>query len=116
DGEGLTGVLSAQAGAWFYKRNLGGGALAPVMRLASQPSVAAAGGLQLLDVAGDGKKALVTSGNSISGFQERTDDGWSRFTPFRQRPNVDFHDANLRMVDLDGDGVADLLVTEDEVL
>ena len=34
--------------------------------------------------------------------------------PFRALPNVDFHDPNLRFVDLTGDGMADILITEDD--
>ena len=34
--------------------------------------------------------------------------------PFRALPNVDFHDPNLRFTDLTGDGLADILITEDD--
>src|SRR5262249_54565261 len=52
-----------------------------------------------------------------AGFYERTEDGaWQPFTPFVSMPGVDWNDPNLKMIDLDGDGHADILITEDEVL
>ena len=42
DGEGISGVLAREGGAWFYKANLGDGRFAPERMLATQP--AAAGG------------------------------------------------------------------------
>ena len=38
------------------------------------------------------------------------------FRPFDSLPNLDWHDPNLRFVDLDGDGHADVLITEDDAL
>ena len=117
DGEGVSGILSKQAGAWFYKANLGDGRLGPVTTLPQQPSLAAAtsGGPQLLDLAGDGQLDFVTFGN-VPGFFERTADGaWDAFRPFRTLPNVDWDDPNLRFVDLNGDGLADVLVTDNDV-
>ena len=35
--------------------------------------------------------------------------------PFASLPNIDWQDPNLRFVDLTGDGLADALITEDEV-
>ena len=67
DGEGLSGVLTEQGGAWFYKRNLGDGAAfgagdpARVARRAVPP-LAASPGAQLLDLAGDGQLDLVVLG------------------------------------------------------
>ncbi|MEM6930761.1 MAG: toxin TcdB middle/N-terminal domain-containing protein, partial [Myxococcota bacterium] len=116
DGEGLSGLLTEQAGAWYYKRNEGQGELGPVRRLGERPQLGL-GGLQLLDLGGDGRLDLVSFRPPMAGHYERTDDGrWGDFHYFRSVPNVDPSDPNVRMVDLDGDGHADLLVTEDEVL
>ena len=43
DGEGLSGILARQGGAWFYKANLGSGRFAPGRMLATQPAMAAPG-------------------------------------------------------------------------
>jgi hypothetical protein len=52
DKEGLTGVLTEQADAWYYKRNLGDGTFGALERIAPRPSIAALSGgrQQLLDL------------------------------------------------------------------
>ena len=118
DGEGIAGVLSEQADAWFYKPNLGEGQFGAVERVAARPSLAALnrGRQQLLDLAGDGHLDLVDFQAPTPGFFSRTDDaGWERFRSFIDLPNLDWQDPNLRFVDLTGDGHADLLVTDDQV-
>jgi RHS repeat-associated protein len=112
DGEGLSGVLTNQASAWFYKANLGEGRFGPVQLVATVPSHAAlAGGRQeLLDLAGNGQLDLVDFQGATPGFFERTEErGWAPFLPFQARPVVDWDDPHLRFVDLSGDGHADLL-------
>ncbi len=116
DGEGLSGVLARPGGAWYYQRNLGGGRFAPPRALATQP--AAAGGQarpQLLDLAGDGHLDVAELGGPVPGYYRRTDDdGWQPFRPFLSGPNIAWDDPDLRMVDLDGDGLADVLITGDD--
>ena len=128
DGEGLLGLLSEHAGEWLYKRNLsplderalvaGGATFAAQERLASLPAAALGGTAhQLLDLAGDGQLEFVDFDRSVPGFDRRTADaGWSPFQPFTSMPTLDWRDPNMRFVDLTGDGIADILVTEDEVL
>jgi RHS repeat-associated protein len=118
DGEGLSGILTEQADAWFYKPNLGGGQFGPIQPVAARPSLAAlsSGRQQLLDLAGDGQLDLAQFDDPVPGFFERThDERWERFTPFASLPRLAWDDPNLRFLDLTGDGHADVLVTEDEV-
>ncbi|HET6232637.1 MAG TPA: SpvB/TcaC N-terminal domain-containing protein, partial [Longimicrobiaceae bacterium] len=118
DGEGLSGILASQADAWLYKRNLGGGRFGPAETVATLPVPAALGvGPQLLDLAGDGRLDLADFGGPTPGFWERTDDGgWEPFRAFVAVPKLSWGDPNLRFVDLDGDGHADVLVTEGDSL
>ncbi len=134
EGVGLSGVLTEQAGCWFYKRNLGpinlvteapGQAaeralakLAPIELIGAKPNVMLGpGGGQLMDLSGDGRLDVVMLDGPIPGFFEQDEDGgWNPFRPFTSGLNRSTADPNLRLVDLDGDGHADVLITENDVL
>lgn len=118
DGEGLSGVLSEQAGAWHYKPNLGDGRFGPSRVVARQPAMAFAAGSrhQLMDLAGHGEINVVDFSGPTPGFHERDGvEGWKRHVPFASLPTIDWSDPNLRFLDLTGDGHADALITEQEV-
>ncbi|MCI0647258.1 MAG: toxin, partial [Chloroflexi bacterium] len=131
DGEGLPGILTEQTEGWFYKRNLSPipvkvngketvvASFAPLERVAAIPSLANLenGQQQFLDLAGDGQVDLVQFNRPLSGYYERSHDySWVNFIPFASTPNLAWEDPNLKFVDLTGDGHADILVTEDNVL
>ena len=122
-GEGVPGILAEQAGAWFYKRNLSplGGRpvqFAPLERVVTKPSLAlASGGAQFMDLAGDGQPDVVVLDGPCPGLFEHDEaEGWQPFRPFASRLDRDLRDPNLKFVDLDGDGHADVLITEDDAL
>ena len=101
DGEGLSGILTEQAGAWFYKRNL-----SPITssrrtaasrrrplcarrtrRAQAQRSRLSGGRQQFMDLAGDGQPDLVVLDGPTPGFYEHDDDeGWEPFRPFTSLP------------------------------
>ncbi len=131
-GEGLSGILSEQADGWFYKRNLGPinlerdqdgverarAKFAPVEVVCTKPNATIAGGAaQFMDLAGEGQLDLVTLDGATQGFYEHDGvDGWKPFCAFTSRLNRDTRDSNLRFVDLDGDGRADVLITENDAV
>lgn len=117
DGEGVSGILTDQAGAWFFKPNLGDGRFGPLEPIAATPPLATLSGgpAQLLDLAGDGQLDLVAFGGPAPGFSERTTDrGWEPHRTFAKLPNVRWEDPNLRFADLSGDGLADAVITDSE--
>lgn len=117
-GEGIPGILTEQAGAWFYKRNLSPlgntAAFGPLEPVAVKPNVALSGA-ELMDLAGDGQPDVVLMDGPTAGFYEHdAAEGWLPFRPFTSPLNRDLRDPNLKFVDLDGDGHADVLITEDD--
>ncbi|MHB8655042.1 MAG: SpvB/TcaC N-terminal domain-containing protein [Terriglobia bacterium] len=129
DGEGISGILTEQGSAWFYKPNLSPANLqsengvertlpqfGPVELVTTKPSLAALGSgrQQLLDLSGDGQLDLVDFNAPTPGYFERTEDeGWEPFASFQSLPALDWQNPNLKLIDLDGDGHADILISED---
>jgi len=119
-GEGIPGILARQGGAWFYKRNLSPlgerVAFAPVEKTALQPSIQSGNQTRLMDLTGEGRLDFVVTDGALAGsYKHDEKEGWQSFRSFASWPHVDLSDPNLRFIDLDGDGHADLLITEDEV-
>jgi RHS repeat-associated protein len=117
DSEGLPGILIEQPQAWFYKRNLGGGAFDASSRVAQWPvGGSLAGGIaELTDLAGDGLKYLVRHRETPAGYFRRNEDqSWAPFVTFETLPRIRWDDPELRFIDVDGDGLPDLLIGEDE--
>ncbi|MES2673777.1 MAG: SpvB/TcaC N-terminal domain-containing protein [Pseudomonadota bacterium] len=132
DGEGLSGILTEQAGAWFYKRNVSANhqvldsktnlprtipRFNPIELVASKPnSTLDSRHAQFMDLSGNGQIDLVAVEGPLPGFYERTqDEGWEQFQTFASYPHVDTRSPNLKFIDLTGDGHADILISEDQV-
>lgn len=130
DGEGLAGILAGTADGWYYKRNLSAacltpqpdGSVAPRARFGPLETVGAlpAGSdlakARLLDLSGSGHLDVVDLSQPDPGYYRRTADAsFEPFRPFAALPRLDFDEQNLVMLDLTGDGLTDLLLTEDEV-
>ena len=128
DGEGLSGILSPADGAWYYKRNLSAANLVaqpdgtvaarasfgPLETVTHLPSRSDLAGVRLLDLSGGGHLDVVDLAGPDPGFFERTED--ATFEPlqrFAALPALDWSDPNLTFIDLTGDGLADILMTED---
>ena len=127
DGEGLSGILADVGGAWNYKRNLSaanqvpqptappprGHASArwrPSGRCPRAPTCPAPADGPV----GDGRLDVVALAEPDAGYFERTP------TPelgaagrFAALPQLDWTDQNITFADITGDGLADILLTED---
>lgn len=131
DGEGLSGMLTDTGSSWLYKRNLSAnnlviqldGTLATRARFGGLETVAelvSAPVQRLLDLAGAGQLDVVSLTGPTPGFFKRSvdftrpeDAGFEPFHSFVSLPVIDWEDPNLKFIDLTGDGLADVLVTED---
>lgn len=115
--EGLAGLLTEQADGWYYKDNLGEGAFGQAKRVTPKPSFTGLGGtMHLADLDADGGRQLVSYDGAYPGYFEL--DGnreWQGFRAFMHVPNIDLADRNTRMLDLNGDGRPEALITEDNV-
>ena len=115
--EGLSGILTEQGTGWFYKHNLSGGKFEQAKLVSPKPSFSGLGAqMQLMDLDADGSKQLVSLSNEPKGYFELSDnEEWGGFKTFENLPNINMGDANARRLDLNGDGKADVLITEDHV-
>ena len=119
DGEGLSGILTEQAGSWFYKPNLspvnqqttnGVENTLPQFGPAEVVSKRPAGELnrgrqQLMDLSGDGHLDLVDFESATPGYFERKNDGaWDKFIAFQSLPVLNWRNPELKFIDLTGDG------------
>jgi RHS repeat-associated protein len=121
NGEGLKGLLTEDERAWYYKRNVSawnpdGGPprtrLEPLVVLAEKP---AAAGLTLSDLNGDGNLCAVKLAPPDPGWFEYTPDaGWSPYRQLEATASLDWASPELRILDVTGDGLADVLVCEDD--
>jgi RHS repeat-associated protein len=128
-GEGAPGILIEQADAWYYRRNLSpmpvdrngearvAARFAPLEAVRRKPEAGLGRGTDVMDLAGDGLPDVVVTAGAVKGLYEHDEaDGWRPFRAFTSVPTRDLQDPNLRLVDLDGDGHADVLITLDEAL
>ena len=128
NGDGLPGILTDSGTEWGYKRNLSptnlvtqsdGSVIArakfgPQETVAVLPSRNTLTESRLLDLDGSGHLDVVALDDSAPGFFRRSaHGGWQPFRPFESLAAIDWSDPNVALVDLTGDGLADVLFTED---
>jgi RHS repeat-associated protein len=109
-GDGLPGILHETPGGWTFKRNLGAGRFAAQVAVMERPAVRA-GTYALGDVDGDGHADASLFSSRLAGLFEQ--DGASRrwthraFTTF---PHLEAMTGRAQWVDLDGDGLPELVM------
>ena len=123
DGEGLSGILTEQAGGWFYKRNLSAGVpgesrvdrpVRPRLGVATRPPFLAAGSAAIVGPRRRRAGRLVEIDRAEAGSTSAPTMLAGAVSGLLSLPNVDPHDPNLGFVDLTGDGHADILIIQDE--
>jgi len=69
-----------------------------------------------MDLDADGSKQIVSLNNEPKGYFELSDEEeWQAFRTFENLPNINMGDTNVRMLDLNGDGRPEVLITENHV-
>lgn len=115
--EGIAGMLTEQGGAWYYKSNLGNGEFSRADNLSPLPSLRGLtdGTVMLQELKSDGSVYLTQLNKDPKGYFKLDDDSeWQPMQTFRSMPNLATDDPNLRLIDLTGDGMADIMVMQDD--
>jgi RHS repeat-associated protein len=112
-GNGLPDILELN-GTVRYWRNLGNGTFDRPREMRDAPAglQLADPGVQLVDADGDGRvDLLVTTGTVAGYFPLRFGGTWDRrsFKRYKTAPSFNLEDPEVKLVDLDGDGVTDAI-------
>ncbi len=112
-GDGLPDILEMNGTVRTW-RNLGGGCfdMPRVMRSAAPPVQLADPGVQMLDADGDGRiDLMVTDGALTQVYPLNFDGEWDKpvSKPSAAVPSFNLEDPEVKLVDLDGDGVTDAI-------
>ncbi|MFO7863501.1 MAG: SpvB/TcaC N-terminal domain-containing protein, partial [Salinivirgaceae bacterium] len=128
-GEGLQSLLHTSNNAWYIKPNMGdqtmlqdevvGENLPPQLKLGTMqlllqtPRVANQNGMSfhLTDVDSDSQPEVVVNSPHMHGFYSFENNKWQPFQNFKQYPNIDLNSPFTRMMELSGDGLADIIVS-----
>ena len=112
-GNGLPDVLEMN-GSVRYWRNLGSGRFDMPRFMQDAPAGVALSdpGVQFVDANGDGRTDLLVTNGAVSGYFPLSFDGkWDRrsFQRYSKAPTFNLKDPEVRLVDLDGDGITDAI-------
>jgi RHS repeat-associated protein len=113
-GGGLPDIVEL-AGSVRYWRNLGGGSFAQPQTMSQAPGgfTLNDAGVALLDANGDGRTDLIVDRPGVSAaFSLTFGPSWKqRPSLARAAPPFDYRDPDVRLIDLDGDGITDAIRT-----
>lgn len=114
--EGIPGLLYQDSNSWYYKHNRGSAQFSEAVKVMDLPSFRGQT-VSFSDLEADGRKQLVCNQCGHQGYFQMDDEGvWESFKTFHKMPNIDMSQSDIRMIDLNGDGKPDLLVTENHAL
>ena len=123
-GEGISGILTEQGNGWYYKSNCGDVdedqqvTFTPAKKVAPRPSFSglSSGSLSLQDLESNGQKQIVVNSPDMNGYFELgNEEEWKPYRAFEQVARVNLQDPNTRLIDLNGDGQPELVVSEENV-
>ncbi|WP_367105955.1 SpvB/TcaC N-terminal domain-containing protein [uncultured Psychrobacter sp.] len=112
-GNGLPDILETK-GVIRYWRNLGNGNFDMPRQMKEAPTALSlsTAGVQVLDANGDGRPDLMVCNNRMNGyFSSEAGALWDRrsFQPYRTAPSFSLQDPQVKLIDLNGDGITDAL-------
>jgi RHS repeat-associated protein len=112
DSDGLPDFLQMNGTVRVW-RNSGGGRFESAREMEAAPAgiSLAAPGVELADANGDGRVDLIVSGGTTAGYFSLRGGAFDKrsFRPYRTAPTFALDDPDIRLVDLNGDGVVDAL-------
>jgi len=112
-GHGLPDILELGSQPRYW-RNLGDGKFDRPREIPEVPAGVRLSdrGVQLIDANGDGRADLLVTSDALSGYYPldfRAGFSKQSFQRYQQAPSFDLEDPEVRLVDLTGDGVTDVL-------
>lgn len=112
NGNGIPDLLQLD-GVARYWTNKGNGEFSNPKMLDLAPSIQLGQpGVQLIDANGNGRNDLLVANGIMNGYFPGEFGGvWSQrqFRPYSKAPSVNFADPEVQLIDLDGDGMTDVL-------
>jgi RHS repeat-associated protein len=114
-GEGLSGILSETGYAWYYKRNEGGGNFGEPHLITHRPAYPL-GQVALVDFDADGDPNLAVLHGRQAGYYRyhRSTGQWDGFRPLPALGHLEFARSRAQWLDVDGDGRAELVISDQE--
>lgn len=117
NGQGAIGLLVKRGdGVWTYQQNLNaanrpGVTFSGPSIVSSKPPTPSPSATSFVDLDKSGSLDILyqDATGRIDGFVERQGSSWGPFTPFQSIPNLRIQDPQLRMMDVTGSGLQDLV-------